>query len=161
MLGHGHLRSVVVFLLILDLLAKCGCQPVCQRCQFGVGETRLGMGEQVGAWWHRIDAFGVITGLAVLVVDVVAVANLTGPENGAAVESLPPTSTTVATAEPVPAMVGRLPDVGPAVTRVLEWSGNAGFADRADLAQLPPSVANVLIEYGVPLRVPTSPEAPR
>lgn len=107
------------------------------------------------------DALGVFTGLAVLVVGVVAVANLTGRGDGAAVESLSPTSATVATAEPVTATVERLPDVGPAVTRVLEWSGNAGVADGADLAQLPPSVTNVLIEYGVPLRVPTSPEAPK
>lgn len=105
------------------------------------------------------DVLGVTTGLAVLVVGVVAVANLIGPSNGAAAESLPPTSTTVATSEPVATTVERLPDVGPAVTRVLEWSGNVGVAEGADLAQLPPSVANVLIEYGMPLRVPTSTEA--
>jgi hypothetical protein len=104
------------------------------------------------------DSLGVVTGLAVLVTGVVAAVTLIGPADGAAVESLPPPSTTVARPEPA-ATVEELPGVGPAVTRVLVWSGNAGLADAAHLAELPPSVANVLIEYGVPLRVPTPFEA--
>jgi hypothetical protein len=105
------------------------------------------------------DSLGVVTGLAVLVTGVVAAVSLIGPADGAAVESVPPPSTTVASPEAAAATVEELPGVGPAVTRVLVWSGNAGLADAAHLAQLPPSVANVLIEYGVPLRVPTPFEA--
>lgn len=105
------------------------------------------------------DSLGVVTGLAVLVTGVVAAVTLIGPADGAAVESLPPPSITVARPEPAAATVEELPGVGPAATRVLVWSGNAGLADAAHLAQLPPSVANVLIEYGVPLRVPTPFEA--
>lgn len=105
------------------------------------------------------DSLGVVTGLAVLVTGVVAAVTLMGPADVAAVESLPPPSTTVASPEPAAATVEELPGVGPEVTRVLMWSGNAGLADTAHLAQLPPSVTNVLIEYGVPLRVPTPSEA--
>lgn len=44
-----HFRSVVLLVplpvLIVVLLAEGGRQPVGQRCQFGVGEPRLGMGQ--------------------------------------------------------------------------------------------------------------------
>jgi len=103
------------------------------------------------------DSFGVLTGLAVLVTGLVAVVMLIGPTGGAVVE--PPPSNTVAGPEPVTATTADLPGVGPSVTRVLLWGGGAELADGGDLAQLPPSVATVLIEYGLPLRIPNPPEA--
>jgi hypothetical protein len=102
------------------------------------------------------DSFGVLTGLAVLVTGLVAVVMLIGPTGDAVVE--PPPSVSLAEPEPVAATTADLPGVGPSVTRVLLWGGGAEMADGGDLAQLPPSVAAVLIEYGLPLRVPDPPE---
>ena len=103
------------------------------------------------------DSFGVLTGLAVLVTGLVAVVMLIGPTDAAVVD--PPSSITVVEPEQVTATTADLPGVGPSVTRVLLWGGGAELADAGDLAQLPPSVARVLIEYGLPLRVPIPPEA--
>ena len=103
------------------------------------------------------DSFGVLTGLAVLVTGLVAVVMLIGPTDDVVVD--PSSSITVAEPEPVTATTADLPGVGPSVTRVLLWGGGAELADAGDLALLPPSVARVLIEYGLPLRVPISPEA--
>lgn len=103
------------------------------------------------------DSFGVLTGLAVLVTGLVAVVMLIGPTDDAGVS--PPASITVAEPEPVTATAADLPGVGRSVTRVLLWDGAAELADVGDLGQLPPSVAKVLLEYGLPLRVPIPPEA--
>jgi hypothetical protein len=99
------------------------------------------------------DSLGVFTGLAVLITGVIAVVGLSG--RASIGENLP---TPIADlAGPMPgATVEGLPGVGSAVTRVLQWSGNAGPASAEDLAQLPPSVAKVLVEFGVPLRVPVT-----
>lgn len=103
------------------------------------------------------NSFGVLTGLAVLVTGLVAVVMLVEPTDDAVVE--PPPSTTVAEPEQVTATTADLLGVGPSVTRVLLWGGGAELADGGDLAQLPPSVATVLIEYGLPLRIPNTLEA--
>jgi len=103
------------------------------------------------------NALGVVTGLAVLITGVIAVASLIGIADAPPLENLAPPVTTVAAPLPATATpVERLPGVGPATTRVLQWSGNAGSAEEKDMAQLPPSVANVLIEHGAPLLVPTA-----
>ena len=102
------------------------------------------------------DVLGVATGLAVLITGVIAVVNLIGPADGASAENFPPPITMVSSTEPIPATsVEGLPGVGPAVMRVLQWSGNAGSAGEGDLAQVPPSVAAVLIKDGAYLSVPT------
>ena len=96
------------------------------------------------------DALGVVTGLAVLITGVMAVVNLIGTADPPPVENPPPVTTVAA-----PAPLEGLPGVGSATARVLQWSGNAGSAEEQDMAQLPHSVAAVLIEYGAPLLVPT------
>jgi hypothetical protein len=103
------------------------------------------------------DSFGVLTGLAVLVTGLVAVVMLIGPTDDPVVN--PPPGITVVEPEQDTATTADLPGVGPSVTRVLLWGGAAELADAWDLAQLPPSVAKVLIEYGSPLRVPNPAEA--
>lgn len=103
------------------------------------------------------DAFGVVTGLAVLITGVVAVVNLIGMADEPPVANL--ASPVITVAAPAPAIaipVEGLPGVGSATTRVLQWSGNAGSAEDKDVAQLPSSVAAVLIAYGAPLLVPTA-----
>jgi len=102
------------------------------------------------------DVLSVVSGLAVLISGVIAVVSLMGPTEEDAVETLPPAITTAGPDPTVAKPIEGLPGVGPAITRVLVWSGNAGSADDGDLAQLPPSVAALLIEYGVPLLVPTA-----
>ncbi|HEY7583269.1 MAG TPA: hypothetical protein VIB78_06585 [Acidimicrobiia bacterium] len=106
------------------------------------------------------DSVGIVTGLAVLIAGVFAVARLLSPAAEKLAESPPPSMTILTVAEPSASLVTTTPDlpgVGPAITRVLQWSGNARLASTADLAQLPPSVSATLGEYGVPLRVPTGP----
>ena len=49
-----------------------------------------------------------------------------------------------------------LPGVGPAITRVLQWSGNAGLAEDKDLAQLPPRSPLFSSNTACPLMVPTA-----
>lgn len=105
------------------------------------------------------DTLGVTTGLAVLVIGVIAVANVLRPADEPAAESSAVASATVAVSEPVAGQpVEELPGIGPGVIRVLRWSGNVQLADDGELAQVPPSVAAVLIQYGVPLRVPVDSE---
>jgi hypothetical protein len=101
------------------------------------------------------DAFGVVTGLLVLVIGVVAVVNMIWAADESPAERSAPATTRVAVSEPVAAEpVEELPGVGPAVIRVLQRSGNLQPAAGGDLAQLPPSVVALLVRYGVPLRVP-------
>jgi hypothetical protein len=97
------------------------------------------------------DALGIVTGLAVLVTGVIAMANLIDPADP--VDSPEPNFPVVkaVSAEPIEG----LPGVGPAVMRVLDWSGSADIAGVGELAQLPPSVAAVLTGYGTPLLMPT------
>jgi hypothetical protein len=101
------------------------------------------------------EVLSVVSGLAVLITGLIAVVSLMGPTDVDAVETLPPPITTAVPDLTAAKPIEGLPGVGPAITRVLVWSGNAGSADDGDLAQLPPSVAALLIEYGAPLLVPT------
>lgn len=103
------------------------------------------------------DALGVVSGLAVLLTGVVAVVNLMGTADEPPVETLSPPAAvvevpaTAAAAMPPQELAG----IGSSTARVLKWSGSALLADDEDLAQLPPSVTALLIEYGAPLLVPT------
>jgi len=106
------------------------------------------------------DSIGIVTGLAVFIAGVFAAADLIGPAG----EKLPgissPPIITLTVAEPSAGLVATEPDlpgVGSAITRVLQWTGNAQLASARDLAQLPPSVSALLVARGVPLRVPTGP----
>ncbi|MGD2061261.1 MAG: hypothetical protein PVF87_10380 [Acidimicrobiia bacterium] len=102
------------------------------------------------------DFWGVASGLVVLALGVTAVLALLGPAEeptAAEVVALPTTTSTwVTTTEAV--APPDLPGVPADVTRALEWNGDASLATEDEMTQLPPSVAAVLIEYGVPLRVP-------
>lgn len=110
------------------------------------------------------DSVGVVAGLAVLVLGVITVVDLIGrgPDPQVATPASP-----ITTVEAMglrlesPLTEPDLPGVSPEVTRVLRWSGNAAPASDGDLAQLPPSVAALLIESGIPLRVPIGQEATR
>jgi hypothetical protein len=101
------------------------------------------------------DAFGVVTGLVVLVIGVVAAVNMIRAADESPAARPARAITPVAVSETVAAEpVEELPGVGPAVIRVLQRSGNLQPAAGGDLAQLPPSVVALLVRYGVPLRVP-------
>lgn len=103
------------------------------------------------------DFWGVASGLAVLALGVAAVLALLGPSQEPTVEevvALPATTSTWLTTTTEAEAPPDLPGVPADVTRALEWNGDASIATEDELAQLPQSVAAVLIEYGVPLRVP-------
>jgi hypothetical protein len=107
------------------------------------------------------SSWGIVSGLFVLAVGVIAVIGLVGsPEVG--VEAAPvtaPTPATTPTSDPTTTPgAPELPGVSSRISRVLEWNGDAGFAGDAELVQLPPTVADVLTHYGVPLRVPVTEE---
>ena len=107
------------------------------------------------------NIWGIVSGLFVLALGVVAVLGLLRPDE-APVEDSPPAPSMVVTASTVegpPASVApELPGVPSRISRVLEWNGDAGFAGDEELAQLPRTVAAVLTQYGVPLRVPITGE---
>jgi hypothetical protein len=101
------------------------------------------------------EALSVGTGLIVLVIGVIALVDMTGSADKPPIDGSAPSITTVPLGETFALEpVAELPGIGPAVNRVLQWSGNARFAGDDELAQLPPTVAALLIDYGVPLRVP-------
>jgi hypothetical protein len=106
------------------------------------------------------DSVGVVTGLAVLFAGVFAAVNLMGPPEEQHAQDLPQSVTSATVPASSAALVTTEPDlpgVGSAINRVLERSGNVRLASAEDLAQLPPSVSAVLVEYDVPLRLPTGP----
>lgn len=107
------------------------------------------------------NAWGIVSGLLVLALGVVAVGGLLRLEE-APVEAAPvtaPVQTPVSTTDSRPVSVApELPGVSAGISRVLEWNGDAGFAADEELAQLPPTVAAVLTRFGVPLRVPVTGE---
>ncbi len=105
------------------------------------------------------DFWGVASGFVVLALGVAAVLVLLRPSEAPAVQevvALPATTSTWATTTTESVAPPDLPGVPADVTRALEWNGDTGFATEDQMAQLPPSVADVLTEYGVPLRVPIS-----
>lgn len=105
------------------------------------------------------NAWGVLSGLVVLALGVVVVIGLLRPAE-APVETPPippPAPATVPTADSAPVAAGpEIPGVSSRISRVLEWNGDAGFAGDEELEELPPVVAAVLTQYGVPLRVPVT-----
>jgi hypothetical protein len=107
------------------------------------------------------NVWGVLSGLVVLALGVVAVMGLLGPGE-AQVESTPiaepaPASASTVDSAPAPA-VPELPGVSSRIAEVLEWNGDSAFAGEDELAQLPPTVAAVLTYYGIPLRIPLTGE---
>lgn len=107
------------------------------------------------------NVWGVLSGLVVLSLGVIAVMGLLSPEtppvDASPVVSLPPAPAPTTDSPPV-SSAPELPGVSFRITRILEWNGDAGFAGDEELAQLPPTVAAVLTQYGVPLRVPLTGE---
>ena len=107
------------------------------------------------------DVWGIVSGLFVLALGVMAVAGLLQPEETPEEEVPVASSTTtwVSTVETAPTSIAaELPGVPSGIGRVLEWNGDVGFAGDDTVAELPPTVAAVLTQYGVPLRVPIGPE---
>lgn len=108
------------------------------------------------------DFWGIVSGLVVLALGVTAVNGLIRPEEqpveAAAVVSPIPPPVSITEGPPV-SIAPELPGVSSRISRVLEWNGDAGFAGDEELAQLPPTVAAVLTQYGVPLRVAVIGEA--
>lgn len=103
------------------------------------------------------NVWGIVTGLLVLALGVVAVAGLLHPGDTAAVTATVPSPVPVVAsteASPPQSVAPELPGVPSRISKVLEWNGDAVFAGDDELAQLPPSVAAVLTQYGVPLRIP-------
>lgn len=106
------------------------------------------------------ERWGVVSGILVLAFGVIAVL-AQFRQDGAPLAETAATSTTstmasVTDGPSAPTSSPELPGVSSAVDRVLEWNGDVDFADERQLAQLPPTVARVLIAYGVPLRIPVT-----
>lgn len=101
--------------------------------------------------------WGVVSGLFVLALGAFAVMELLRPVE-ASPEPAPVASPVPAplpsVASPPVSIAPELPGVSPQISRVLEWNGDAGFANDEELAELSPRVVAVLTEYGVPLRIP-------
>lgn len=107
------------------------------------------------------DVWGIVSGLFVVAIGVVALTGLLRASEApvAAAPEAPPPPTSVSTVDLPPASVApELPGVSSLISRVLEWNGDAGFAGDDDLAQLPPTVVEVLTQYDVPLRIPVTEE---
>lgn len=105
------------------------------------------------------NVWGVVSGLIVLVLGVVAVTGLLRPEEAPVEASppVPPFAVPVSTVEGPPASIApAVPGVPSRISRVLEWTGDTGFAGDEELAQIPPTVVALLIQYGVPLRIPVT-----
>lgn len=105
------------------------------------------------------NVWGILSGILVLALGVIALAGLFRPEVAPveAEPAAPPAPAPVSTLDsPPPSIAPTLPGVSSRISRVLEWNGDAGFADDDDMAQLPPTVVEVLTHYGVPLRVPVN-----
>jgi hypothetical protein len=103
------------------------------------------------------NAWGIVSGLIVLVLGVVAVTAQIRPEEASVEASLPVPARAVSVStveDPHASIAPALPGVPSRISRVLEWNGDTGFAADEELAQLPPTVAAVLTQYGVPLRIP-------
>ncbi len=102
--------------------------------------------------------WGVVSGFIVLAFGVGAILfiNSTTPPADVQTEQVvaaPTTAPAAASDTSIPTTVG-IQGVPDAVARVLEMSGDARLASDSELSQLPPSVAAVLVSYGVTLRVP-------
>lgn len=107
------------------------------------------------------NVWGIVSGLIVLVLGVVAVTALLRPEEAPVEASppVPPIAVPVSTVEGPPASITpALPGVPARISRVLEWNGDTEFAGDEELAQIPPTVAALLTQYGVPLRIPVTGE---
>ncbi len=99
------------------------------------------------------DQWGVLAGVAVLIAAVFTIATWSRvPDPAQTPAASAAVATTVTSLSEVSADLTGVP---PSVQRVLFDSGWAIAANPTSL-QIPPTVARVLIEYGVPLMVPTA-----
>jgi hypothetical protein len=100
-----------------------------------------------------------VAGVGVAAVGLAAVLATTAPD--AAPTSVTPPANTVSAAPdttrgPETDAVPEIPGVADVVTRVLYWNGAVERVAPQELSGVPEEVGSVLMEYGVPLRVPAS-----
>lgn len=98
------------------------------------------------------DHWGIVSGVIALALGVLATLQLVPAEEPAP----QPVAATSSPSLPAPApATPDVPGVPASIDRVLQQTGDARLAENEELAQLPPAVASVLVDFGVPLRVPT------
>lgn len=98
-----------------------------------------------------IDNWGVVSGLVALAIGVLATLHLVPSEASAPEQPVAAVSTAlVPSPSPETTLV---PGVAASIDRVLQQSGDARLANEKELAQLPPTVVSVLVEYGVALKL--------
>lgn len=122
------------------------------------------------------DHWGIVSGVAALALGVFTTLQLVPPEEPAPEQPVATESSALVPTPPfceglsrsgrckpsqngTTAVAPDVPGVPDSIDRVLQQSGDARFAVGEELAQLPPTVTAVLVEYGVTLRV-ASPEDP-
>lgn len=97
------------------------------------------------------DHWGIVSGVVALALGIFATLHLVPVEEP---EQEPPIATELsALATTAPSATPDLPGVPASIDRVLQQNGDARLAAGEELAQLPPTVAAVLVEYGVTLRL--------
>ena len=97
------------------------------------------------------DQWGIVSGVVALALGVFATLQLVPAEESAPEQAVASESTAVL---PTPTVTTPdVPGVPASIDRVLQQSGDARLAGGEELAQLPPTVAAVLVEYGVTLRL--------
>lgn len=105
------------------------------------------------------DSLRIASGIAVLALGIGAGLVVSRPPGGTVSDPMSPPPA-VAIAEPIgpiqPASDLHLPGVPDSVTRVLAWSGNAGFADAATTSEIPPTVVDALTAHGLPIAIPSA-----
>lgn len=100
------------------------------------------------------DRWGIVSGVIALALGLFATLQLVPAEESAPEQPVAAESSVVV---PTPTLTTPdVPGVPNSIDRVLEQSGDARLAVGDELAQLPPTVAAVLVEYGVTLRVASS-----
>jgi hypothetical protein len=99
------------------------------------------------------DSWRVVSGIVVLGIAVTSGLMING--NSGPDEPAANTTPASAVGQPASPPTGlHLPGVPDPITRVLERSGNAGFADDATMAEIPPAIVNALVANDVAIAVP-------
>lgn len=100
-----------------------------------------------------------VAGIGVALVGLAAVLATTSADVTPTPETLPSLSVSVtsgtADSGAGDASLPEIPGVAGEVTRVLYWKGAAERINPLELSGVPTAVGSILMEYGIPLRVPT------
>lgn len=111
------------------------------------------------------DVLGVLTGLAVLISGLIALSVITGARGPASDVAATATTQTMVetstTSQSVEVPVPDLPGVPEEIKRVLYSAGSAEAVSIAELTEIPSSVVRILVQYGVPLRIPDTSQSDR